>query len=283
MTPPTPPTRVAVFKAYDVRGIVPDQIDEALARRTGAAFVPVVGADDRRGRPRHAPQLAGARGGVRRRRGRRRRRRRDDRSRLDRPALLRLRPPRPPRRDVHRQPQPRAVQRDQAVPRRRPADRRRHRAPRDPRRRLAAPSPTRSRVPGEISQRDVLDDYAAHLLSLAPVAGSPAQGRRRRRQRDGRAHRAGRLRPDRRRGRPGADVLRARRHLPAPRGQPDRAGEPRRPPAARPRRGRRHRARLRRRRRPLLRRRRARRRRVAVHADRADRGARAGQVARARR
>jgi phosphomannomutase len=34
----------AVFKAYDVRGVVPDQIDETLARRTGAAFVPVAGA-----------------------------------------------------------------------------------------------------------------------------------------------------------------------------------------------------------------------------------------------
>ncbi|HEY0949318.1 phosphomannomutase/phosphoglucomutase [Nocardioides sp.] len=34
----------AVFKAYDVRGTVPDQIDEALARATGAAFVQVVGA-----------------------------------------------------------------------------------------------------------------------------------------------------------------------------------------------------------------------------------------------
>jgi phosphomannomutase len=31
----------AVFKAYDVRGTVPDQIDEELARRTGAAFVGV--------------------------------------------------------------------------------------------------------------------------------------------------------------------------------------------------------------------------------------------------
>jgi phosphomannomutase len=34
----------AVFKAYDVRGTVPDQIDEELSRRTGAAFVPVTGA-----------------------------------------------------------------------------------------------------------------------------------------------------------------------------------------------------------------------------------------------
>ena len=34
----------AVFKAYDVRGIVPDQVDEALARATGTAFVRVTGA-----------------------------------------------------------------------------------------------------------------------------------------------------------------------------------------------------------------------------------------------
>jgi phosphomannomutase len=39
-----PANTVAVFKAYDVRGVVPDQIDETLARRTGAAFVPVAGA-----------------------------------------------------------------------------------------------------------------------------------------------------------------------------------------------------------------------------------------------
>jgi phosphomannomutase len=35
----------AIFKAYDVRGTVPDQIDEDLARATGRAFVRVVGAD----------------------------------------------------------------------------------------------------------------------------------------------------------------------------------------------------------------------------------------------
>jgi phosphomannomutase len=34
----------AVFKAYDVRGTVPDQVDDELARATGAAFVEVVGA-----------------------------------------------------------------------------------------------------------------------------------------------------------------------------------------------------------------------------------------------
>ena len=35
----------AVFKAYDVRGLVPEQIDEDLARAAGAAFVAVTGAD----------------------------------------------------------------------------------------------------------------------------------------------------------------------------------------------------------------------------------------------
>ncbi|MEP7088642.1 MAG: phosphomannomutase/phosphoglucomutase, partial [Nocardioidaceae bacterium] len=34
----------AVFKAYDVRGTVPDQIDEDLARAVGSAFVEVTGA-----------------------------------------------------------------------------------------------------------------------------------------------------------------------------------------------------------------------------------------------
>src|SRR6476646_10417555 len=44
MSTTDPANTGAVFKAYDVRGIVPDQVDDTLARRTGAAFVPVVGA-----------------------------------------------------------------------------------------------------------------------------------------------------------------------------------------------------------------------------------------------
>ncbi len=36
----------AVFKAYDVRGTVPEQIDEDLARATGAAFVQVLGTQE---------------------------------------------------------------------------------------------------------------------------------------------------------------------------------------------------------------------------------------------
>ena len=40
-----PANVAAVFKAYDVRGTVPDQIDERLARATGRAFAEVVAAD----------------------------------------------------------------------------------------------------------------------------------------------------------------------------------------------------------------------------------------------
>ena len=40
-----------VFKAYDVRGVVPDQWDEPLAELFGAAFVQVTGAS--------APLVAG--------------------------------------------------------------------------------------------------------------------------------------------------------------------------------------------------------------------------------
>src|SRR5262245_45518137 len=36
----------AVFKAYDVRGTVPDQLDEALARQVGNAFAQEVGVED---------------------------------------------------------------------------------------------------------------------------------------------------------------------------------------------------------------------------------------------
>ena len=64
----------AVFKAYDVRGTVPDQLDEELARRTGAAFVEVMGAstvvvghDMRPSSPAlavHVAQVVGVRLGV---------------------------------------------------------------------------------------------------------------------------------------------------------------------------------------------------------------------------
>ncbi len=57
-----------LVKAYDIRGIVPDQLDEGLARLFGTAFVET----DRRGRDRdrarHAPEFPGA--GTRLRGGR---------------------------------------------------------------------------------------------------------------------------------------------------------------------------------------------------------------------
>jgi phosphomannomutase len=40
-----PANVAAVFKAYDVRGTVPDQVDDDLARATGSAFVQVLGAE----------------------------------------------------------------------------------------------------------------------------------------------------------------------------------------------------------------------------------------------
>ena len=60
-----------IFKAYDVRGIYPDQLDEQLAYRIGRAFARVLAgfknggkAEDAdaagpagRSRPRHAPSL----------------------------------------------------------------------------------------------------------------------------------------------------------------------------------------------------------------------------------
>ncbi len=41
-----PASLAATFKAYDVRGTVPDQVDEELARRVGNAFVVVTGASE---------------------------------------------------------------------------------------------------------------------------------------------------------------------------------------------------------------------------------------------
>jgi len=43
MTTTDPAALAATFKAYDVRGTVPDQVDETLARAVGAAFVAVTG------------------------------------------------------------------------------------------------------------------------------------------------------------------------------------------------------------------------------------------------
>ena len=109
-----------------------------------------------------------------------------------------------------------------------------------------------------------------------PVGDPSAEGGRRRGQRHGRLHGPDRLQGPAAGGR--RPLLRARRHLPEPRGQPAGPEEPRRP-AARGRRARRGPgAGLRRRRRPLLRGRRARRAGLAVHDHRPGRGPRTGQA-----
>src|SRR3954470_19249384 len=46
MSAPSVASLSAVFKAYDVRGTVPDQVDDDLARAVGAAFVEVTGSAD---------------------------------------------------------------------------------------------------------------------------------------------------------------------------------------------------------------------------------------------
>ena len=42
----------AIFKAYDVRGVVPDQLDEGVAGRVGAAFARFAADDGARPRAR---------------------------------------------------------------------------------------------------------------------------------------------------------------------------------------------------------------------------------------
>ena len=167
-----------------------------------------------------------------------------DRAVLDRRPLLRQRRARRARRDVHRQPQPRAVQRDQAVPRR------------------------RARPVGQDSGLAEVRDLAQQLLDTgaAALAGEargparspsgtcsattrrscagwstcPASARSRWSSTPATAWAASPPRPSsaRRPACPAAAgrrtaVLRAGRHVPQPRGQPARAGEPARP-AARP-------------------------------------------------
>ena len=154
----------------------------------------------------------------------------DDRPRLDRPALLRQRQPRPARRDVHRQPQPRAVQRHQAVPRRRRA--RSARTPAWPRS-ATSPSSGARRPPTAARATVTQQDLLAGVRRATCAAWSTCRGIRPLKVVvDAGNGMAGHTVPDRPR-RPAARrrpaVLRARRHLPQPRGQPARPGEPGRP------------------------------------------------------
>ena len=183
-----------IFKANDIRGIAtgPDpEWDAAGAYAIGAATADVFEISAGSGAlvvgPRHADHQPGALRGLRRRGAEPWCRRGRHRSGQHRRAVVRLRLARSARRDVHRQPQPRELQRDQVLP---PgcAAGRAGGAGGDPRARPGRwrRSPPPGRAPGPSGTCSAA--YADHLLSLVDLSGHPpAQGRRRCRQRDGRA------------------------------------------------------------------------------------------------
>ena len=162
----------AVFKAYDVRGTVPDQIDEELARRTGAAFVGVaetaavvVGHDMRPSSPGLAAAFAAGAAGAG-----------SDVVMIGLASTDQLY----------------FASGDLGVPgamftaSHNPAAYngiKMCRAGAQPvgaesgllqiRDAVSGPEPPVAATPGAISHRDVLEAYAAHLLALAPVTGRP--------------------------------------------------------------------------------------------------------------
>jgi phosphomannomutase len=171
--PTTDPANThAVFKAYDVRGTVPEQLDDELARRTGAAFVQVcaastvvVGHDMRPSSPGLAAAFAAgaADAGA-------------DvamiglastdqlyfaSGHLGHPGAMFTASHNPARYNGIKLCRTGAspVSAESGLLEIRDVVSQRE----------AAVAPT----PGEISQRDVLEAYAAHLLSLAPVSGRP--------------------------------------------------------------------------------------------------------------
>ena len=107
-----------IFKAYDVRGVVPDDLDEDIARRIGAAFAEWSGAPRRGDRP-GLPTLVARARQPRSRRASRRGASASSTSGSRRPTCstsrrgsLDL-----PGDHAHREPQPEAVQRAEVLPR----------------------------------------------------------------------------------------------------------------------------------------------------------------------
>ncbi|MGA8248198.1 MAG: phosphomannomutase/phosphoglucomutase [Nocardioides sp.] len=170
MSTTDPANTRAVFLAYDVRGVVPDQLDEVLARRTGAAFVQVVGAetvvighDMRPSSPALAAAFADgvATAGA-------------DvvmiglastdqlyfaSGHLGQPGVMFTASHNPARYN--------GIKMCRAGAQPIGADTGLH----EIRDAVSGPEPPPAARPGSISQHDVLDAYAAHLLSLAPVKG----------------------------------------------------------------------------------------------------------------
>src|SRR6478609_9499644 len=170
MSTSDPAALAATFKAYDVRGTVPDQIDEDLARRVGNAFVTVTGAeavvvghDMRPSSPgmsrafAEGAALAGA-----------------DvvliglastdqlyfaSGRLKRPGAMFTASHNPARYNGIK------MCRSEAAPIGMET------GLAEIRDRVASGQTTTAETPGEITEQDVLADYASYILSLAPVAG----------------------------------------------------------------------------------------------------------------
>jgi phosphomannomutase len=152
-----------------VRGLVPDQLDVDVAWALGAAFAEVI-ADPRgrgrRRRSRHAPsspELSGPSPGSPSRRGRRHR----DRAGEHRRSLLRQWALDLPGAMFTASHNPAAVQRHQAVPRRRPPGRSGHRSGRDPRPRPGTPR----RPAGPPTARGQRHGPAGRARRLRPSCG----------------------------------------------------------------------------------------------------------------
>ena len=270
-----------IFKAYDIRGLYPQELDED-GRRAHRLRLGAAARRDAAGRG-HGPAPVVRRSARGLRRGRRRRRRlnRGFRPRAHGDAVLRRRLAGPRRRrHGHRLAQSAAVQRHEARGRRGPAAERRVRAsPSSSSAARRSPTCRRASAGAGYERLDLYPAYLAHLRGLVDArllqALSSRHGRRQRGR--GQARPPGlRRHPDRSRG----DVLRGRRHLPQPRAQPAARGEqPRDPRAGRGREGRSG-HRLGRRRRPLLLHRRARRVRARRLRHRAARRGAAAQASR---
>jgi phosphomannomutase len=160
----------AVFKAYDVRGTVPDQLDEELCRRTGEAFVYVTGAstivvgyDMRPSSP--ALAAAFAAGAA------------DSGADVVMIGLAStdqlyfasgdLGHPGAMFTASHNPASYNGIKLCRAGAQPVGAETGLH----EIRDAVSRPEPAAARTPGTISQRDVLEAYAAHLLALAPVTG----------------------------------------------------------------------------------------------------------------
>ena len=191
-----PGNLAAVFKAYDVRGTVPDQIDER-PRARGRQRVRAVDRTAGRRRSWSATTCAPPRPGMARAfaegAGRGRRRRDPDRAGLHRRALLRLGQPRAcPGRCSPRATTPRSTTASRCAGRRAVTDRRGDRARRDPRPGRGGETLRRASGPATISRAATCSATTRRTCARSRrCAGRRLQGGGRRRQRHGRAHRAG--------------------------------------------------------------------------------------------